>query len=94
MFGIRKLTVLVAVLVLITLLAAPLVVAQQDAGMDPSEGGESSDPALTAPVSVDNANDGFAQYAPSNPGGGQAVRVCPDPPAPGTANCHAMKIVP
>lgn len=95
-FGIRKLMVLVAVLVLLTLLTAPLVVAQQNAGVDPSEGGGSSDPALTDPVSVDlnNANNGFTQYAPSSPGGGQAVRVCPDPAAPGTANCHAIRLIP
>ena len=92
----RKLTGLVAVLALLTLLAALPVVAQQDVGgASPGEGGSQyspPDPASTVPASVgsDEGDASFLQYAPSGPGWDQAVPVCPEPAAPGTARCHSL----
>lgn len=101
----RKLISLVAVLALLVLLAAPMVLGQQDAGRTSSEEGEAQgvppDPALTNPVGTEPTNEdaGFLQYRPSPTGGGipisgQAVPVCPEPVAPGAARCNSLIVVP
>ena len=69
----KKVTTLMALLVLLTLLAAPLVLAQQDGGEGSLEGVSQApayDTVSAVPVGmnsdgsvVDNANAGFLQYS-------------------------------
>ena len=101
----RKLISLVVVLALLVLLAAPMVLGQQDASSTLSEEGKAQaippDPTLTNPVGTEPTNEdaGFLQYRPSPTGGGvpisgQAVPLCPEPVAPGTARCNSLIVVP
>ena len=73
----KKLTALVVVLVLLTLLAAPLVLAQQDAGVDTgyAEPGETVAPVDYPVGDSGNTEVGFLQYNPQPPPG--AYYDCP-----------------
>jgi hypothetical protein len=101
----RKLISLVAVLALLVLLAAPMVLGQQDADGSSSDEEEAQgvppDPTLTNSVGTDptNENAGFLQYRPSPTDGGtpitgQAIPLCPEPVAPGASRCHSLIVVP
>lgn len=73
----KKLTTLVVVLVLLTLLAAPLVRAQQDAGIDTgyAKPSETVTPVGYPIGDADNAEVGFLQYNPQPPS--SAYYDCP-----------------
>jgi hypothetical protein len=101
----RKLISFVAVLALLVVLAAPMVLGQQDASENFSGEEEAQalppDPTLTNSVGTDptNENAGLLQYRPSPTNGGipisgQAVPLCPEPVAPDASRCHSLIVVP
>jgi len=93
---------LATVLALLTLLSGSLGMAQQDASQSTSQEEYSSShtPTSTNATSGDTPSEDvsllqYSQSAPSTSGDtsdGEAVPVCPEPAAPGTARCHSLVV--
>jgi hypothetical protein len=83
------------VLVLLVLVSSSLSVAQQDIGEEPVQGGDSASNVPSDGTDSTSGDAGLLEYASNISGDAedsQAIPVCPEPAAPGTARCHSLVV--